>query len=535
MANTLKFGNGEWYGKKDTILAYNDENSNYKPLLFDFSRASKATRVNKDGLIEEVGSGQPRVDYLNNTKGALKLEPSRTNLITYSEDFPRTYWTKSGATIQGNSSTAGSELVTNGDFATDSDWNKGTGWTISGGKASSDGSQTSGSYLSQGLSGVSQNKQYITEFDIVVTSGSFRFNTLGGNLIVTESGNYTITSTSTSGTSLFLEAFSDFVGSIDNVSVKEVQGFTSLDGTNNAYKLVEGTNNGGHTAYKLNASISSGVNYTYSVFVKGTERVLQMVLSSGFTSNFCNFDLSDGTIGSNNGLVDSNITSFSNGWYRCDITALSNGTSGHLELILAESKTSSRYTTYQGNGTSSIYIYGAQLEAGSYATSYIATSGSSVTRLAESCSQTVPDGVIGQTEGTIFAEFKIPETETPSFFSISNGNINNRIIFGYYNGNLAYYVNSSTGSFFTTGIIDSSPIIGQTYKIAVAYKSNDFKIYKNGINTNTETTFTVPSSLTVIDNQGGMGVGQYIFAKVKQFSLYNTRLTNSELAALTQV
>ena len=51
MANTLKFGNGEWYGKKDTILAYNDENSNYKPLPFDFSRASSATRVNKDGLI----------------------------------------------------------------------------------------------------------------------------------------------------------------------------------------------------------------------------------------------------------------------------------------------------------------------------------------------------------------------------------------------------------------------------------------------------------------------------------------------------
>ena len=68
MANTLKFGNGEWYGKKDTILAYNDENSNYKPLPFDFSIASKATVINKDGLIEEVGSGQPRIDFLGNTK-----------------------------------------------------------------------------------------------------------------------------------------------------------------------------------------------------------------------------------------------------------------------------------------------------------------------------------------------------------------------------------------------------------------------------------------------------------------------------------
>ena len=42
--NTLKFGNGEWYGKKDTILAYNDENSNFKPLPFSFDRDTLATR-----------------------------------------------------------------------------------------------------------------------------------------------------------------------------------------------------------------------------------------------------------------------------------------------------------------------------------------------------------------------------------------------------------------------------------------------------------------------------------------------------------
>ena len=101
MANTLKFGNGEWYGKKDTILAYNDENSNYKPLPFDFSRASNATVINKDGLIEEVGSGQPRIDYLGNTKGALKLEPQRTNILTQSQAFDNAYWSKSGASVTG--------------------------------------------------------------------------------------------------------------------------------------------------------------------------------------------------------------------------------------------------------------------------------------------------------------------------------------------------------------------------------------------------------------------------------------------------
>ena len=79
--NTLKFGNGEWYGKKDTILAYNDENSNFKPLPFSFDRASSATVINKEGLIETVGSGEPRIDYKDDAKGALLLEPSRSNLV----------------------------------------------------------------------------------------------------------------------------------------------------------------------------------------------------------------------------------------------------------------------------------------------------------------------------------------------------------------------------------------------------------------------------------------------------------------------
>ena len=101
MANTLKFGNGEWYGKKDTILAYNSENNNYKPLPFTFDRASSATRVNKDGLIETVGADQPRVDYLNDSKGALKLEPSRSNKITYS--IPDSNWNiENGAIVTEN-------------------------------------------------------------------------------------------------------------------------------------------------------------------------------------------------------------------------------------------------------------------------------------------------------------------------------------------------------------------------------------------------------------------------------------------------
>ena len=87
MANTLNLGNGNWATKKESLLAYNTdaENGNFKPLPFDFDRASSATVINKDGLIEVVGSGEPRVDYKDDSKGALLLEPSRSNLILNSQ------------------------------------------------------------------------------------------------------------------------------------------------------------------------------------------------------------------------------------------------------------------------------------------------------------------------------------------------------------------------------------------------------------------------------------------------------------------
>ena len=105
MSATLNLGtDGNWATKKDTLLAYNDENSNFKPLPFSFDRASSATRVNKDGLIETVGSGEPRIDFKDDSKGALLLEPSRSNLITYSENLNGSGWSNTGATITENQS-----------------------------------------------------------------------------------------------------------------------------------------------------------------------------------------------------------------------------------------------------------------------------------------------------------------------------------------------------------------------------------------------------------------------------------------------
>jgi hypothetical protein len=99
MAQTLKFGNGTWATKKGSILAYNDQNENYKPLPFNYTGVGKGTRVNKEGLIEVVENDRPRIDYLDSEDGVFLLENAATNLITYSEDFSNGSWVESGASV----------------------------------------------------------------------------------------------------------------------------------------------------------------------------------------------------------------------------------------------------------------------------------------------------------------------------------------------------------------------------------------------------------------------------------------------------
>ena len=102
MAKTYKFGSGNWATKKGSTLAYSDTNNAFKPLPFSFERNSIATRVNKEGLIEVVGNDIPRIDYKDSSEGALLLENSATNSITYSNDFSQSIYGKINLTITAN-------------------------------------------------------------------------------------------------------------------------------------------------------------------------------------------------------------------------------------------------------------------------------------------------------------------------------------------------------------------------------------------------------------------------------------------------
>jgi hypothetical protein len=288
---------------------------------------------------------------------------------------------------------------------------------------------------------------------------------------------------------------------------------TSPDGTANADRVqfdCVGTTTSDRSILRQSISITNGTAYTFSFYVKA---------------------YSSGEVGKELNIRAENITgnptiTLTADWQRVTVSGTASASS---TLLIIETR-----GAVTANTTADILIWGAQLEASSYPTSYIPTTSASATRVADVAQKTGISSLIGQTEGVFYAEFTMPETQSPSFFSISDGTTANRIIFGYYLGALRYYTDSSTGSFALGGIIDASPIVGQVYKIALAYKNNDFVVYKNGTNTNTITTFTVPASLTQMDNAAG-NAAQNIYASVKEILLFKTRLTNAELASLTTI
>jgi hypothetical protein len=175
---------------------------------FDFTRGSSATRVNEKGLIEDV-------------------QILSGNLVQ-NGDFEQ----------------IGSELVTNGGFATDSDWSKGSNWTISGGSATSDGVNAT-SNLSQVVTSFS-GKTFLVEGNASNVSQGFAYVSLGGTdlqIVVNSSGPFKHYVTISSGNStLFISGRNNFIGSIDNVSVKEVgQNWTLSEGatvTDNGVRII---------------------------------------------------------------------------------------------------------------------------------------------------------------------------------------------------------------------------------------------------------------------------------------------------------
>jgi hypothetical protein len=189
---------------------------------------------------------------------------------------------------------------------------------------------------------------------------------------------------------------------------------------------------------------------------------------------------------------------------------------------------------FTADQTVSVDLWGAQLETGSVATSYIPTTAGTGSRSADVISVTgAVSGSIGQTEGTIYAEVDIRnvglgEGSIVTLFQASNNYV--EILRGTLNRIQASIADSagSTNLTTTTGFITANSI----YKIALGYKSGEFALYVNGTQVATSSAARTIGGLTTV-RLGSYSTSFIFNDRIRAAALYTTRLTNAELQSLT--
>jgi hypothetical protein len=309
-------------------------------------------------------------------------------------------------------------------------------------------------------------------------------------------------------------------------------GISSPDGGTNAYSLVEGTGTGGKIIYDA-ISVSAG-SVTYSLFMKkGDKRYTALLLSGVVTTSMFNVDLENGTGTTVTGSFDStNIEEYPNGWYRISVTTTA--TAGNLNCnVYLMNGAAYNERNYTGNGTDKTYIFGAQLEAGSYPTSYIPTSGSAVTRTVDKCLNAGDANLFNDSEGTLFVDLENFSGNTREL-TLSDGTINNRVTINFYGASavIRFYV-ANGGVAQADSVFSISFNFDQRNKIAFRYKQNDFKAYINGTQVFSDTSGNTPVGLSRFDFANSNGTFNFIEGEIYQAMVFNEALSDSELQTLT--
>jgi hypothetical protein len=282
----------------------------------------------------------------------------------------------------------------------------------------------------------------------------------------------------------------------------------SPDGTQNAdrIQLTRTTQTSSFSYVYQNYVGTVGVAYSWSVWLKSL---------SGTPSVALSYD----------GSIYLNIVTLTTEWQRYTFTSNAINPDLQATFLLFENLSSTSLSA-------DFLAWGAQIEASSYPTSYIHTTSSSATRVADACFKTGISSLIGQTSGVLFVDInrtqKSENYQVPVFIG-SNPNI----VQLYFTS-----TNSCVGQVYTSAgqqvAIISSALANGRYKIALAYASNDFAMYINGTQIGTDSSGTVPTCSQVIIGNDDSGASNFNDS-INQAILFPTRLTNAELASLTTI
>jgi hypothetical protein len=256
------------------------------------------------------------------------------------------------------------------------------------------------------------------------------------------------------------------------------------------------------------------------ITLTATQHALSFYVKSNSGTVTLAFTFNGGTVGS--------ITATESGWTRVSYVGTGTGALSTYGIELQGSTTSQ---------TADILFWGAQLEAGAYATSYIPTLAASATRGADACSKTGISSLIGQTEGVLFLDFVYTKV----------GKTNQSIVLGgasnYSNTIYLLTTEASGDARFQLRIggtalkanIPTTFVDGTRYKIAMAYKSGDSAFYVNGVSVGTSATSygAVSEAISQFVYNWPYGGDEQWCSPISQTLFFTTRLSNAELAELT--
>lgn len=341
-----------------------------------------------------------------------------------------------------------------------------------------------------------------------------------------------------------LATYSDAVNSwSSNVSVTIApNAITSPDGTVNADKVSPDASGAGFYAQTITA-ISGSVTYTASVYLKAAEVTSGVVITLATSSLWptsvgpsITVNLSTGAITATTNVLSSSITNVGNGWYRVAFTQTSTG-AGNSGIRVSPT------AGVAGNGWNGIYVWGAQLEAGAFATSYIPTVAASVQRNADAASMTGTNfsSWYSQNVGTFVARADAYSVTAYGPLAVARNSataLQNRIDFST---NAGVTAQTSRLTVTTNNVTQADTVVvGPTitpntaYTFAGAFATNDFISALQGSLSSADTSGTVPAvDIFEIGNRTPSGAAQ-LNGHLQYLRYYPLRLTNAQLQNLTK-
>ena len=316
----------------------------------------------------------------------------------------------------------------------------------------------------------------------------------------------------------------------------------SPDGTTNAAKFAEDlsvTTN--HSIFQGLTATTNAVNTIYAK--QGTGRYITLsCVDTGPNGCFAVFDLQAGTVTQQTGLGTgtvkiATITPAGNGWYRLTVAANGTSTAVYLMVSLGNTGTPAAATdsygrqVYTGTGLYN-YVWGAQQEVGSFATSYIPTTTAAVTRSADVASMTGTNfsSWFNASAGTfVFDVDLLGSSGAQPITEIDDGTTNNR--FFLYTSALSSILRVDTGAVNQIAVTYGTVVAGTPYKSAFAYQVNDIAVSQSGGAIQSVGVATIPAVTTMrlgVDLSGN-GSSRHFRA----ITFYNTRQSNAQLQVLS--